>query len=97
MTRIYNNKKEALKGLQIETKAAKKYANLAFEKAMEGKRSSAINFLDIAQTAKKCADQAHEALWELSQGKLTEKEFEIFCEAETITLDINKAYQEIKR
>ena len=55
MTSIYKNKKEALKVLEIETRAAKKYARLAFEKAQEGKIELAINFLDIA-TTKACAD-----------------------------------------
>ena len=97
MTSIYNSKKEALKGLEIETRAAKKYARLAFEKASEGKRGVAINFLDIATTAKACADKAHEALWNLSKGNLNEKEFELFCESETLGSEINKAYQAIKR
>lgn len=96
MTSIYKNKKQALKGLEIETRAAKKYARLASEKAQEGKRRLAINFLDIATTAKACADKAHDALWILSNGKLNEQEFELFCESETLGIDINKAFKEIK-
>ena len=50
----------------------------------------AINFLDIAVTAKKCADRLHDELWKVSDGKLTEEEFKIFCEAETLNQEINK-------
>ena len=96
MTSIYRNKQEALKGLESEMKACRKYAKASEEKAKEGKIGVAINLLDIAQTAKTCAEQAHESLWELSKGNRKEKEFEIFCDSETLRQDINKAYQAIK-
>ena len=48
-------------------------------------------------TPKECADEAHEALWELSGGNLTDEEYEIFCDAETLRMDINKAYEAIQR
>lgn len=96
MTSIYRNKQEALQGLEIEMKACIKYAKASEEKAKEGKIGVAINLLDIAQTAKTCAEQAYDSLWELSKGNLTEEEFEIFCDSETLRQDINKAYQAIK-
>lgn len=89
-------KKEALKRLSVEVKACKRYAEGSIEKAKEGKLSSAINLLDIANTAKECADQVHEELWEASKGNLSDKEYELFCEAETLDREIRKAYQAIK-
>lgn len=45
---------------------------------------------------KKCADRLHVEFWEISYGKLTEEEFKIFCESETLSQEINKAYIELK-
>ena len=53
--------------------------------------------LDIAQTAKTCAEQAHEELWKVSEGKLNDTEFELFADAETLDKDIQKAYQAIQQ
>lgn len=89
-------KKETLQRLANEVKACKRYAEGSIKKAKEGKIGSAINLLDIAQTAKTCADQAHEELWKVTAGNLNDKEFELFCEAETLNQDIQKAYQAIQ-
>ena len=61
----------------------------------KGKVGSAINFLDIAVTAKKCADRLHDEFWKVLDGKLTEEEFKIFCEAETLSQEKNKVYIEL--
>lgn len=90
-------KEETLQRLAIEVKACRRYALNAVKKAEEGKISSAISMLDIAQTAKTCAMQAHEELWNLSEGKLNDTEFELFADAETLDKDIQKAYQAIKQ
>ncbi|OLR65181.1 transcriptional regulator [Peptoniphilus porci] len=90
-------KQEILERLETEVKACKRYAENGVKKAKEGKIGLAINFLDIAQTAKKCANQAHEDIWEVSQGKLTDEEFELFAEAETLDRELQRAYEEIKR
>ncbi|RFT26862.1 transcriptional regulator, partial [Gardnerella vaginalis] len=45
-------KKEILQNLANEVKACRRYALNAVKKAEEGKISSAISMLDIAQTAK---------------------------------------------
>lgn len=90
-------KNEALQRLATEVKNCKRYALNAIKKAEEGKIGSAISMLDIAQTAKICAMQAHEELWKVSEGKLNSKEFELFAEAETLDEDIQKAYQAIKQ
>ncbi|UQA84503.1 transcriptional regulator [Gardnerella vaginalis] len=90
-------KKEILQRLANEVKNCKRYALNAIKKAEEGKISSAISMLDIAQTAKTCAMQAHEELWKVSEGKLNSKEFKLFADAETLDKDIQKAYQSIKQ
>lgn len=90
-------KKEILQRLTSEVKACRRYALKAIKKAEEGKISSAISMLDIAQTAKTCAEQAHEELWKVSEGKLNDTEFELFADAETLDKDIQKAYQAIKQ
>ena len=89
-------KKETLQRLANEVKACRRYALNAVKKAEEGKISSAISMLDIAQTAKTCANQYHDKLWEVSEGKLNSKELELFQGAETLDKDIQKAYQAIK-
>lgn len=90
-------KQELLERLEAEVKVCKKYAENGVKKAKEGKIGAAINLLDIAGTAKKCADQAHEDLWEVSQGKLTDEEFQLFAETETLDRELQRAYEEIKR
>ena len=90
-------KKELLERLETEIKACKKYTENSIKRAREGKRSQAIEFYDIARTAKTCADQTHDKLWEETKGNLTDKEFEIFTKAETLWKELKKAYEEIKR
>lgn len=45
-------KQEILQRLEIEVNACKRYAENSVKKAKKGKVGSAINFLDIAVTAK---------------------------------------------
>lgn len=89
--------KETLQRLEREVKACKHYTANAIRKADDGKVGAAINMLDIAQTAKTCAMQAHDELWKVSGGKLSSKEFELFADAETLSQKIRKAYQVIKQ
>lgn len=90
-------KKQLLERLEIEIKACKRYVERAKEKAKEGKIGTAINNLEIANTAKNCALQVHEELWEVSEGNLTDEEFELFTKAETLEREVQKAYAEIKK
>ncbi|WP_421776881.1 transcriptional regulator [Gardnerella sp. KA00243] len=90
-------KKEILQNLANEVKICRRYALNAVKKAEEGKISSAISMLDVAQTAKTCASKAHEELWKVSGGKLNDTEFELFADAETLDKDIQKAYQAIQQ
>lgn len=90
-------KKELLQRLETEVKACKRYTENSIRKAQEGKIGAAINLLDIANTAKICADQVHEELWQDSKGDLSEEEFKLFAESETLYQDINKAYKELQK
>ncbi|MBS4761173.1 hypothetical protein KG089_00455 [Carnobacteriaceae bacterium zg-ZUI252] len=94
---MYRHTQEALNGLKTEIKACKKYADLATQQAQKGNVSSAIQFLKIAQTARTCANQAHEALWDLSKGQLSDDAFDRFCEAETLSQVIHKAHKAIQQ
>ena len=83
-------KKDLLERLEAEVKACKRYAESSIKKSKEGKIGEAINLLDIAGTAKKCADQVHEELWNVN-----EEEFELFAESETLERELKKAYKEL--
>ncbi len=87
---------DILERLETEVNACKRYAENSIKNAKKGKVGSAINFLDMAVIAKKYADRLHVEFLEVSYGKLTEEEFKIFCEAETLSQEINKAYIELK-
>ena len=41
------------------------------------------------------ADQVHEELWEVSKGNLTDEEFKLFAESETLDRELKKAYKEL--
>ncbi len=88
-------KKDLVERLEAEVKACKRYAESSIKKSKEGNIGSAINLLDIAGTAKKCADQLHEELWKESRGNLNEEEFELFAESETLDIELKKAYKEL--
>ena len=88
-------KKNLLERLEAEVKACKRYAESSIKKSKEGKTGAAINLLAIAGTAKKCTDQVHEELWEVSKGNLTDEEFQLFAESETLDRKIKKAYKEL--
>ena len=88
---LYTTRQEAAAGCKAEAAAATRYGNAAIEKAAEGKCNAAWRMADIARTAATCAMQAHEALWDLSGGQLTEEEFEAFEAAEIAVMKANKA------
>ena len=89
-------KKEILERLETEIKACKRYTENSIKKSKEGKIGTAINFLDIAGIAKKCADQAHDELWKISEGKLKDDEFKLFAESEALDIELKKAYKELQ-
>ena len=77
--------------MQYEADAVKRYAAAAERYAAEGHTAAAWEMADIAKTAATCAMQAHERLWEISGGNLTEEEFEVFCLAEEVQYTAKKA------
>lgn len=74
-------KQEILERLETEVNACKRYAGSSVKKAKKERFWLAINFLYIVVTAKKFVDRLHDEFWEVSDEKLTEEEFKIFCEA----------------
>ena len=64
---------------------------MAIVHAQNGACSKAWALADTARTAARCALQAHEALWNLSGGKLTEKEQAAFEKAEIAQQDAARA------
>ena len=90
---LYRNRKEAKQGCIMESNTALRYAEKAVEHAANGKTSLAWSCADNAVLFAKCAMQAHEALWELSKGQLTEDEFEAFEKAEVAQIKARNATQ----
>lgn len=89
-------KRNLVKRLKLETEAALKYSQSAVRFAQDGKMSKAMNMLDIAKCAVICANDVHEQLWDVSKGNLTDKEFEIFCESETVSTVFKNAVKTVK-
>lgn len=77
--------------LEVEIKNCKANLDKAISLAKEGKMSAAINRMDIAVMAKNCALQRHSQLWDTTKGNVTEEEFELLAEAETLNSLIRKA------
>lgn len=82
MARLYNTRKQAKEACEREGKFAITYAEKAVAYAEQGFVTKAWSCADTAKTAADCAMTAHEELWELSKGNLTEAEFEAFEKAE---------------
>ena len=77
--------------LEVEIKNCKANLDKAVNLAKEGKMNAAINRMDIAVMAKNCALQRHSQLWDTAEGNVTEEEFELISEAETLHSLIRKA------
>ncbi|WP_311482535.1 transcriptional regulator [uncultured Anaerococcus sp.] len=77
--------------LEVEIKNCKANLDKAVNLAKEGKMTAAINRMDIAVMAKNCALQRHAQLWNTTKGNVTEEEFELLAEAETLNSLIRKA------
>ena len=93
---MQNTKQDLLDRLLAESKVGINYSKKAIEFAKEGRIKTAWNMIDVAQCALTCTKRAHEELWNLTNGDLTEEEFEIFCNSETVTTVFNNALEEIK-
>lgn len=88
---MYETRKEAAEGCRYEASVAARFSNAAIEKAANGETSIAWKLADTARMAAKCAIQAHEALWELSGGELSDEEFDAFEAAEIAQINAKKA------
>jgi hypothetical protein len=89
--RLYETREEAAQGCRASAKTAEHYMKAAERFAREGRKTSAWNMADTAKMAADCAMQAHEALWDLTNGKLTDEEFEAFEQAEIAQTNARKA------
>ncbi|HEK9107210.1 TPA: hypothetical protein SUB18_000901 [Streptococcus equi subsp. zooepidemicus] len=88
---MFTTREEAKQSCIVEAQAVERFSK-ATEKAMaNGNQSWAYDMADIAKTALDCARLAHEALWSLTKGNLTEEEFEAFAKAEEVELTFKKA------
>ena len=88
---MYKTRREAAAACEYESNAARHYSKVAIEYARRGECRKAWGLADTARIAAKCALQAHGALWNLSGGKLTEKEAIAFEKAEIAQTDATKA------
>lgn len=84
-------RKEIKELLEVEIKNCKANLDKAVNLAKEGKMNAAINRMDIAVMAKNCALQRHAQLWTTTKGNITDEEFELLAEAETLNNLIRKA------
>ena len=88
---MYGTRKEAADGCRYEASAAKRFSEAALKKAAAGECKAAWELADTARTAARCAAQAHEALWALTNDELTDEEFAAFEAAEIAQADATKA------
>lgn len=88
---FYETRKEAKDVCRFEANTAKRYSENAIRLATNGECSKAWDMADISRMAAKCAMQAHEELWALTEGKLTDDEFEAFEMAEIAQSDASRA------
>ena len=79
---VYETRREAAAACDYEGTAASHFSKVAIKYARDGKCRKAWDMADTARTAAKCAMEAHETLWALAGGDLTETEFKAFEKAE---------------
>ena len=97
MDKLYTNRDEAKQGCEYEATTAIRYAEAAISYAREGKTGAAWRMAEIAHAAAKCAAQAHDELWELTDGELTDAEFEAFEKAEIALIKANAAADKLNK
>ena len=88
---MYKTRREAAAACEYEAAAASHYSKAAIGFALNGECRKAWGLADTARIAARCALQAHEALWNLTGGKLTEKEQAAFEKAEIAQQDAARA------
>lgn len=90
MTKLQNaqQRNEEREQALHEAKRTLKYINSSMKYLEGGNFNAAVRCFDIAKDAKECADYCMEQLWELSNDKPTEEEFEAICEVEALAIAI---------
>lgn len=88
---VYETRREAAAACDYEGTAASHFSKVAIQYARDGKCRKAWDMADTARTAAKCAMEAHETLWALAGGDLTEAEFKAFEKAEIGLRDASNA------
>ena len=88
---MYGSRREAAAACEYEGTAASHFSKVAIQYAHRGLYRKAWDLVDTAQTAAKCAMQAHEELWALAGENLTEAEFKAFEKAEIGLRDASNA------
>lgn len=88
---LYETREQAMQGCIRESDQAIKSAEQAIKRAENDECRLAWSNADTAMMAAKCAMQAHDELWELSKGDLTDEEFEAFEKAEIAMIKARNA------
>ena len=91
MSMLDRNRKEAADACECEASQARYFSEAAIKAANRGDCGLAWAMADNARIAARCAMQAHEDLWELANGRLSEAEYEVFIQAEIAQRDATKA------
>ena len=89
--KLYETRTDAMNACRMEAGHAKNFTEKAIQNANAGRCSAAWSMADNARMAARCAMGAHDLLWELTGGELTEEEFEAFEAAEIAWNDANRA------
>ena len=84
-------REDCVRRMQYEAKAALRFAAKAEEYIEQNILGAAIDMLDTAVTASKCAMQAHEKFWELQNDDITDEEFKAIDTAEHAQIKVRAA------
>ena len=91
--KLYETRKDAMDACLMEAEHAKAFMEKAIKNADAGRCNAAWNMADTARMAAKCAMGAHDVLWELTGGEMTDEEFAAFEAAEVAWNNANRAEQ----
>ncbi|EHI69959.1 hypothetical protein ACVRY7_05535 [Streptococcus ictaluri] len=77
-----NTKENAKELLQVEMNWVNKFSQKVKEHVDAKENRLATSYVERLCMARECLSQAHTELWEVSEGKLTDEEFELLSDAE---------------
>ena len=81
-TNLFETREQAMQGCLAESDVCARFSEKAIELFRQGKITEGFEWYELAKTASVCAMQAHEALWKMAKGELTEDEQRAFETAE---------------